>query len=176
MSDRIARTARRFTFDFPSGLWRETLERLRGTPPRVEDRLRGLPPDLLVRRDGERWSIQEHAGHLLDLEELFLGRLDDFEANVGTMRAADMTNRKTYDARHNERRVAEILTAFRRERARLVGRLQRPPRARFARAIHHPRLDQDMRLVDLMYFQAEHDDLHLARITEMIARFHPSGA
>jgi hypothetical protein len=32
----------------------------------------------------------------------------------------------------------------------------------------HPRLKQPMRLVDHLYFVAEHDDYHLARIWEMI--------
>jgi hypothetical protein len=32
----------------------------------------------------------------------------------------------------------------------------------------HPRLKQPMRLVDHLYFVAEHDDHHLARIWEMI--------
>ena len=34
----------------------------------------------------------------------------------------------------------------------------------------HPRLKQPMRLVDHLYFVAEHDDHHLAKIWEMISR------
>jgi len=32
----------------------------------------------------------------------------------------------------------------------------------------HPRLKQPMRLVDHLFFVAEHDDHHMARIWEMI--------
>jgi hypothetical protein len=38
----------------------------------------------------------------------------------------------------------------------------------FNRSLLHPRLKQPMRLVDHLYFVAEHDDHHLARIWEMI--------
>jgi len=37
-----------------------------------------------------------------------------------------------------------------------------------SRAIPHPRLKTPMRLVDHLYFVAEHDDHHLARIWELL--------
>lgn len=40
--------------------------------------------------------------------------------------------------------------------------------ALFARAILHPRLKKPMRLVDHLYFVAEHDDHHLAFIWELL--------
>jgi len=41
----------------------------------------------------------------------------------------------------------------------------------FARVAIHPRLNIPMRLVDMLYFQAEHDDYHLARISELVRLF-----
>lgn len=38
----------------------------------------------------------------------------------------------------------------------------------FARSAFHPRLKKQMRLVDMIFFQAEHDDYHLARISELL--------
>ena len=38
----------------------------------------------------------------------------------------------------------------------------------FSRTMLHPRLKAPMRLVDHLYFVAEHDDHHLARIWEMV--------
>jgi hypothetical protein len=35
----------------------------------------------------------------------------------------------------------------------------------------HPRLNQPMRVIDLILFIAEHDDHHLARITELKQAF-----
>src|ERR1700722_16791265 len=64
----------KFDFGFPVELYPEIIERLRGTPARIEERLSDVPPALLTRRDGDKWSIQENIGHLLDLDELFAGR------------------------------------------------------------------------------------------------------
>ncbi len=59
-------TDQRFAFDFPAGHYPEIMERLRGTPARVEDRVRSFPPEILTVRVGEAWSIQENVGHLAD--------------------------------------------------------------------------------------------------------------
>ncbi len=171
MPARIQWTARRFEFCVPVDVYPELIERLRGTPARVEERLRALPPEILTRRPGEAWSIQEHAGHLGDTEEIFLGRLDDYDAGVPVLRAADMTNRKTFEARHNERPLAAVLADLRRERARLLARLEGLVPEAFARTAQHPRLDVPMRLADMLFFHAEHDDYHLARITELARLF-----
>jgi hypothetical protein len=82
---------RRFGFghlgeaDFPF-----LLERLRGAPARVEEKVRDLARELLTRRDGEAWSIQEHVGHLVDLDALHAARLDDYRAGASVLRAADL--------------------------------------------------------------------------------------
>jgi hypothetical protein len=41
----------------------------------------------------------------------------------------------------------------------------------FARSAVHPRLNVPMRLVDFVFFQAEHDDYHLSRINELLRFF-----
>jgi hypothetical protein len=171
MVARIKWTDRKFDFSFPAGLYPEMIERLRGTPARLDERVGSLPPDLLRRRDGERWSMQENAGHLLDLESLVRQRLDEYLANATELHAADMTNRKTYESQHNEVAIATILSAFREQRLQLVARLDSLSPEVFAQSAHHPRLNVPMRLVDMVYFQAEHDDFHLTRISELRRRF-----
>ena len=167
MTARIKWTDRKFDFSFPAGLYPEMVERLRGTPVRLEERVGSLPPELLRRRDGERWSMQENAGHLLDLESLVRQRLDEYLSNATELHAADMTNRKTYESHHNEIEIFTILGAFRDQRLQLVARLDSLAPEFFARAAHHPRLNVSMRLVDMIFFQAEHDDFHLTRISEL---------
>jgi uncharacterized damage-inducible protein DinB len=161
---------RTFQFDLPESLFPVVVERLRGTPARIEDKVRELPPALLTRRDGrdsDAWSIQEHIGHLLDLDELHSGRLDDFLAGAEVLRAADMTNRKTWDAGHNDRPIAGLLADFRRERSLFVARLDGWDPDLLALTARHPRLHQPMRVLDMAFFTAEHDDHHLARMTEV---------
>ena len=167
MTNRIEWTDRKFDFSFPAGLYPEMIERLRGTPARLEELVGSLSPEVLRRRDGERWSMQENAGHLLDLESLVRQRLDEYLAGATELHAADMTNRKTYEADHNQLEVGTILQEFRAQRLELVVRLEGLAPDMFARSAHHPRLNVPMRLVDMIFFQAEHDDFHLARISEL---------
>lgn len=166
---RIKWVDRRFEFSFPVELYPEYLERIRGTPARVADRLAGVSPRILTRRSGKRWSVQEHAGHLADLDEaIFLPRLDEYDRGLPTLRAADMTNRATEAAQHNAQTLDQVVERFRATRAAILRRLEPLGQESFARTARHPRLDMPMRLVDLVYFQAEHDDYHLASITELL--------
>lgn len=167
MTERIKWTDRRFNFDFPAGIYPEMIERVRGTPARLEDLLAGLSPKILTAQAGDRWSMQENAGHLLDLESLVMQRIDEYLAGNTTLHAADMSNRKTYDANHNEVTAGTILKAFRTARNAIVERLESFESEIFARSALHPRLNVQMRLVDMLFFQAEHDDYHLARISEL---------
>ncbi len=171
MPNKVPWTQRTFDFDFPVDRYPQLLERLRGTPTRVDQIARSLSAHVLVKRDGETWSIQENIGHLADLEPLFTGRLDDFESKVQELRAADMTNRKTHQAMHNARPINEILDEFRSLRRQLIARLEALSPADFSRTARHPRLQQPMRIVDMLLFHAEHDDYHLERIGELVGLF-----
>jgi uncharacterized damage-inducible protein DinB len=164
----IAWFERKFSFDLPVWMYPNVIERLRGTPARLEDRLGSLPVSVLTHRDGASWSIQEHAGHLLDLGALDLARMDDYAQGRKSLRPADLKNRKTYEADHNARMLAEILRSFREERARFVRRLEELDEEFVQRRALHPRLNTEMRVLDFAWFIAEHDDHHLARITELI--------
>ena len=158
---------RSFPSDLPVAMFPNYVERLRGTPARIKDRITSWPHDVLTRRIGESWSIQEHIGHLLDLEALWLGRLDDYEAGRAELRAADMTNRQTYDANHNKADIDYIMLQFHRKRQEFVERLEHYDADFVRRVALHPRLKQPMNVVDLIFFVAEHDDHHLARIAEI---------
>ena len=164
---RIKWTDRRFNFDFPAGIYPEMIERIRGTPARLEDLLAGLPAETVTAQIDGRWSMQENAGHLLDLESLVSKRIDEYLAGNSTLHAADMSNRKTYEATHNNVPLSSILNAFRTARHEIIYRLESLDADVFARPALHPRLNVQMRLVDMLFFQAEHDDYHLARISEL---------
>jgi uncharacterized damage-inducible protein DinB len=159
---------RKFEFSFPVELHPNLLARLRGTPARIEEMLRGRSHEILIRKPETKWSAQEHAGHLLDLEPLWLTRVDDYVAASVQLTVADLQNRKTDEANHNARPLTQILTEFRAARQKLLQRVDELDASLFARAIPHPRLKTPMRLVDHLYFVAEHDDHHLARIWELL--------
>lgn len=159
---------RKFDFTFPVEQYPNLCVRLRGTPARIEEMLRGVSRDVLLRKPEDKWSAQEHAGHLLDLESLWMARVDDFLAGGDTLTVADLSNRKTHEANHNSRELTEILAEFRAARLRLVDCVEKFQPGVFARSLLHPRLRQPMRLVDHLYFVAEHDDHHLARVWALI--------
>ena len=96
---------RTFDLGLPVDVFPSVVERLRGTPARLEERLRSLPPEVLTRRPEDRWSIQENAGHLLDLERLWLGRLEDVLSGAEELRSVDLSNRATDEADFNARPI-----------------------------------------------------------------------
>lgn len=156
---------RKFQFDLPLELFPNIVERLRGTPARLAERAAHLPSDVLVRKDGSAWSIQEQVGHLLDLEPLWSTRIDELLAGARLLSAADLQNRKTHEANHNADKIENLLKRFKAERDQIVARLEHLEESDVARSAMHPRLAQPMNMMDLAFFVAEHDDHHLTRIT-----------
>src|SRR5438105_1696764 len=161
---------RKFDFTFPVEQYPNVCVRLSGTPARLEEMLRKVTTkaDVLVAKPQKKWSAQEHAGHLLDLEPLWMARVDDFLSGKNELTAADLGNRKTDEANHNGRPLENILSGFRRARLQLVNRVQTIDPTVLSHAMLHPRLKKPMRILDHLYFAAEHDDHHLARIWEQI--------
>jgi uncharacterized damage-inducible protein DinB len=148
-----------------------TLERLHGTPIRLEELISRIPSELYCERIDDTWSMQENAGHLYDLEPLWLGRIQDFMQARETLRPADLSNRKTDEAGHHSKDIAKILADFRAARVQLVRAFEEMPEDRRTRTALHPRLKTAMLPIDLAFFVAEHDDHHLARIRELWRRY-----
>ena len=98
-----------------------------------------------------------------------MARVEDYLNGAPQLTVADLSNRKTFEAQHNQRAIDEILAEFRGARSQLVSRVENVDPSIFGRAIPHPRLNIPMRLVDHLYFVAEHDDHHLAHILERIS-------
>lgn len=161
---------RKFNLSFPADLYPNILVRLRGTPARIEELVSSASQERLTRKEGQKWSAQETAGHLLDLEPLWLARVEDFIAGRADLTAADLKNRNTHEAGHNERKIEEILRGFRAARMKLLKRASEFDSAAFEKTALHPRLNTPMRLVDHLYFVAEHDDHHLAQIWNFICK------
>lgn len=165
MVTRIKWFERQFDFNYPVGIFPSLLERVRGTPARLEELVHSFSPSILTTRKNSSWSIQEHVGHLFDLEELHFGRLEDYDAGVQNLRPADLKNQKTWEANHNAKRVGDLLAMFRASRLEFVHRLESMGDADLARSAIHPRLQKPMRVVDMAFFVAEHDDHHMASMT-----------
>ncbi len=151
------------------------IERLAGTPLRLEALISLQEPAALVFRRNDKWSVKEEAGHLSDLEPLWLGRLEDLINGSPELRAADLTNRQTHTADHNTTATEVLLQRFRERRQQLVDRLFQVEDVHLTNQALHPRLHTPMRIVDLAYFVAEHDDHHLAGIRENLRKYREAG-
>jgi len=159
---------RQFETGLPLGMFPNVLERLRGTPARIDDRLRGVQPAVLAASQGDCWSILENVGHLLQVEGLWAARLDDFEAHRPELTPARFESWRVGEAQFNRSACRDLRASFRVARLHLVGRLERLDDEVLQAVARHPRLDRPMRVVDLMLFIAEHDDHHLATITQLL--------
>jgi uncharacterized damage-inducible protein DinB len=162
---------RKFVFNLAIEMFPMVVERLRGCPARLEEKIKRLSRDILTKKDGDHWSIQETVGHLVVVEQLWHGRFDDFMAGEKRLRPADIENRRTKESDFHSYDINELLKSFRDSRKKLVDNLYGLSEKQAALTEQHPRLDQPMRLIDSYYFAAEHDDHHLAKITDMIKRF-----
>ncbi len=158
--------ARKFDFTSQQNIFPGLLERLVGTPVRIREKLKGINPAFYpVKTDGQ-WSILEHVGHLADLEPLWQGRLEDILAGREELRPTDLSNRKTDEANHNARGAEALVRAFTELRQMTIARLEALTEEQLFLASLHPRLRTPMRTIDLWLFVAEHDDHHLAKMTE----------
>jgi uncharacterized damage-inducible protein DinB len=158
---------RKFEFDFPATIYPELIQRLKSTPLRLEGMISELPPEILTIRQSNKWSIQENAGHLITVDRLFAGRLDDYVNNTAELRPAKLDGSRTDMEDYNSHTIEEILTDFRENRGAYINRLADLEAGFFEKQSWHPRLKQPMRVCDMLYFQAEHDDYHLNKITKI---------
>jgi uncharacterized damage-inducible protein DinB len=159
---------RSFDFSTAQNISPSIIERLRGTPARLDEKFRSIPVNILEVKVDNTWSIKENLRHLTDLEPLWQGRLEDIINREIEMRPTDLENRKTDLANHNAKSLEELLNSFRQIRTQTVSVLEKLDQETIFRSALHPRLKTPMRTMDLFLFVAEHDDHHLARTTELI--------
>jgi len=166
---REAWTGRTFAFDYPVERIGVFQSRVGGATSRIRAAVRGLTAAQMTARQGERWSLQEHVGHLFELDWLHLRRIEELCAGKEHLTAADMDNKATWDANYNDRTFDEVFDTFAGRRHQLLRRLSELDADTLDRTSLHPRLETPMRAVDVAFFCAEHDDNHIAAI-ESVAR------
>lgn len=159
---------RKFVFNSPPGMMPNLLERMMGTLARIEDMIKTAGDDVLKAKPDGGWSINEHIGHLADIEELHEKRLNEILSGEKELTAADMTNKKTNEAGHNLKKTEDLLIEFRRVRTNFARRLGVLDEEQVVLEAMHPRLKQPMRIIDIAFFTAEHDDQHLAIIRRIL--------
>jgi uncharacterized damage-inducible protein DinB len=166
---------REFDFTSTQNFFPSVMERLAGTPARLEEKIALQPAELLTTRINGSWTIKENIGHLTDLEPLWQGRLDDILTGQTELRPTDLQNTKTSEANHDALPVDVLLKNFRQIRNQTMALLEKVDEKQVFQSALHPRLKTPMRTIDLFLFVAEHDDHHLARITQLLRLMKPAG-
>jgi uncharacterized damage-inducible protein DinB len=148
-----------------NGLLPGILERLEGTPARIKEKISRMDSSVLNRQSPEKWSIKKEIGHLIDLEPLWQQRIDQIASGADQMMVADLTNRKTHIAPYDDKDIEELIAEFKQVRRKTMVMLNSLTDEDLDKSSLHPRLMKPMRIIDLAFFVAEHDDHHLAQIT-----------
>lgn len=159
---------REVSFDQPIDVFPVLLERLRGTAARAKELIAGVSDEVLATRPHGKWSVKDHLGHLVDLQPLDEQRLREFLECTPVLSPADISNRATEVGNHREKPVAQILAQLRCGREELACKLDALTEEQIGISAVHPRLQKPMRLMDWVYFVAEHDDHHLAKARRAI--------
>lgn len=160
---------RSFHFDFPVGIFPIIFSRLEGSIFRLYSLLSNAD-DELCSHNPNGWSVKEHVGHLYDMEELWWKRVQDFHQNKAVLMVADLNNTKTKEAGHNEKTLERLLEQFTIERQKILETVYGFDEELLSRISVHPRLNQSMRLIDSLYFVAEHDDHHISAISTLLRK------
>lgn len=171
MEQKILWFDRQFHFDHLKGTFPSIYERLDGLTIRLKHKLDGVPNEVLIWQPQGKWSVKEHVGHLLDLEDLWTARMNDFLQEAPELTEADLENRKTHEANHNATVLTELLDKLDQQRKQLLSVCLQLEMIAESRSSLHPRLKKPMRVIDLAYFVAEHDDHHLAAITQILKTY-----
>lgn len=162
--EQTAWVERTFPTGLATGLLPSLLGRFEANLMRVMMML-GVPAAARTARPASGgWSIQEHAGHLLELERLGETRLSEFERGADVLSPADMSNRATVEADYNARSPQEIMEELWKLRGGMIRRIRELTPGQLAHSAMHPRLQQRMNVIDWLFFMCEHDDHHLARM------------
>ena len=146
---------RKFDFSSEQSIFPSIIERLNGTPARLEEKIKSVSEEVLNEKINGGWSIKENIGHLVDLEPLWMGRLEDILTKETYLRTADLTNSKTDQANHNTRSINDLLKEFRSVRTLTKKRLESLSDENIFLSALHPRLKTPMRTMDHFLFVAE---------------------
>lgn len=142
-------------------------KRLQNAPARLQQIVAAAPGKMFIYRPGGAWSAKEHIGHLSVLEPLWRARIVDIRHGKSVLTPADINNTATSEGGFNDNDIPSLLDAFATERSKTLLLLDGLSVEDLDKTSLHPRLQQPMNMVAHIYFVAEHDDHHFARIQEI---------
>lgn len=161
---------RKFDLSFGMEEYAAIYQRLKQAPANLKTILHDKPDQLLSQQPDDRWSVKEHTGHLCILEPLWRTRIRDIAEKKPVLTPTDLNNSATSEAGFNNYSIEELLWKFEVERRETLSLLDSMHVAQQHHTSLHPRTQQPMRMIDIMYFTAEHDEHHIGVMQGLIDR------
>jgi uncharacterized damage-inducible protein DinB len=159
---------RKFDFSFDVDEYTNIYQRLQQAPAVLETVLLNIPEQKLSHKPDGNWSVKEHTGHLSVLEPLWRARIQDIIDKKPVLTPTDLNNSATSEAGFNSFSITEQLQRFSEERKQTLSLLDNININDHSHTSLHPRMQQPMRMIDILYFTAEHDDHHITVIKEIV--------
>ncbi|HZY78510.1 MAG TPA: DinB family protein [Cyclobacteriaceae bacterium] len=139
------------------------LERLEGTICRIESKVKGVSDKVLSEKYNGKWSVKQNIGHLLEVDEVSVKRINEMLNGVDVLSPA-VFEPKDY----NPFPIETLTSMFKKQRQTNLLLYRCLNESDLLKSSTHPRLKTKMTPVDLAWFDAEHDDHHLLKITDII--------
>jgi len=159
---------RKFDTNIDIEQFEDALSRMEHFPAVLNQLLETCPKKVTTIKTDGKWSVNENVGHLILLEDLWRKRFQDIKDGKHDMSPADLNNTATDQAFFNKSVLDELTKNLIDERAKTIALLQGISKEDLLKKSIHPRLNQPMNIVDLMYFVAGHDEHHMSTIQSII--------
>ena len=140
-------------------------ERMEGTCVRLQAKVKGIDESVLSNKLDGKWSVKQNIGHLAELDEIALIRIEEMMNGISPMTSAIFETKQDYSAQP----IEKVLDYFHTTRENSLKRFRSLTDTELTKSSIHPRFKVLLTPVDFAWFHAEHDDNHLVRINEIIA-------
>lgn len=135
-------------------------------PAALKGVIEKIDSKLLLDRPQQKWSIQTNIGHLLTMESLWIGRLDDFFLERPTLRPWNGTNADTDDAQFDLQNITQILEDFASIRTAHIRMIKENIELLSARSCLHEGSGKQITFQEHLQWIVSHDQQHLHIINE----------
>jgi hypothetical protein len=155
---------RSFTFGLPQAMLPFYLERLEGAIYRIEAKVKGLNDRVLSEKYNGKWSIKQNIGHLAEVDLVSNKRIDEMRSGAEVLSPAVFEPQD-----YNPWPIEKVVKFFREARQSNLDKYRNISQTDLLKGSIHPRLKVKMTPIDLAFFDAEHDDHHILKISDIIA-------